>query len=204
MMQGRKKGWEVEQCCGSGSIGMFFGLPHPDPNPVVEDTVPAPDPDPSIIQQKVRKTLIPSVLWLLCEFLSLKNYVNVALKSKKRKTWIKIRNTGVEESFPMITTKRGRIALLYGALRLPHRCSSKFSRKLPGRDSNPVDLSSGRNQILLHIFINEATISTYLIRLSKKWLEPLSCATVFSRGAASVQKRGKIGREKTTFENIAV
>ncbi len=64
-------------------IRMFLGLPHPDPNPVVGDT--DPDPDPSIIKQKVRKTLIPSVLRLLYDFLSLTNYVNVALKSKKKK-----------------------------------------------------------------------------------------------------------------------
>ncbi len=84
MKQGRKKGWEVEQCCGSGiRIRMFWGLPHPDPNPVVGDTDST--PDPSIIKQKVRKTLIPSVLWLLYEFLSLKNYVNVAFKCKKKK-----------------------------------------------------------------------------------------------------------------------
>jgi hypothetical protein len=33
-----------------------------------------------------RKTLIPSVLWLLYDFLSLKNYVNVPSKSNKHKT----------------------------------------------------------------------------------------------------------------------
>jgi hypothetical protein len=59
MMQGRKKGWGVEQCCVSGSV-CFSAIPHPDRNPVVGDTDPA--PDPSIIKQKVRKTLIPSVL----------------------------------------------------------------------------------------------------------------------------------------------
>jgi hypothetical protein len=81
-----------------------LGLPNPDPNPIVEDT--DLDPDPSIIKQKVRKTLIPSVVRLLYDFLSLKNYVSVALKSKKKKNWKKICNTGVEESFQMIVTKR--------------------------------------------------------------------------------------------------
>ncbi len=33
-----------------------------------------------------RKTLIPTVLWLLYDFLSLKNYVNVPSKSNKHKT----------------------------------------------------------------------------------------------------------------------
>jgi hypothetical protein len=34
----------------------------------------------------VRKTLIPTVLWLLYDFFSLKNYVNVPSKSNKQKT----------------------------------------------------------------------------------------------------------------------
>ncbi len=38
----------------------------------------------------VRKTLISTVLWLLYDFLSLKNDVNVALKSNKQKN---IKNT---------------------------------------------------------------------------------------------------------------
>ncbi len=37
----------------------------------------------------VRKTLIPSVLWLLLDFLSLKNYVNVLSKSNKQKNFFK-------------------------------------------------------------------------------------------------------------------
>ncbi len=37
--------------------------------------------------QIVRKTLIPTVLWLLYDFLSLKNYVNVSSKSKKQRSW---------------------------------------------------------------------------------------------------------------------
>jgi hypothetical protein len=43
----------------------------------------------------------------------LKNYVNVDLKSKKKKTWKNVRKTGVEESFPMIATMRGLSALLF-------------------------------------------------------------------------------------------
>jgi len=37
----------------------------------------------------VRKTLIPTVLWLLLDFLSLKNDVNVPLKSIKQKNFVK-------------------------------------------------------------------------------------------------------------------
>ncbi len=37
----------------------------------------------------VRKTLIPTVLWLLLDFLSLKNDVNVPSKSNKQKNFIK-------------------------------------------------------------------------------------------------------------------
>ncbi len=49
----------INQCCGSGSGSpMFLGLPDPDP--------------------LVRKTLILTILWLLYDFLTLKNDVNVA------------------------------------------------------------------------------------------------------------------------------
>ncbi len=40
---------------------------------------------PYIIKQIIRKTLNPSVLWLLSDFLSLRNDVNVPLKSNKQK-----------------------------------------------------------------------------------------------------------------------
>ncbi len=47
-----------------------------------------PDPDPSIIKQKkVKKTLIPTVLWLFLDFLSLKNDVKVPSKSNKQKNF---------------------------------------------------------------------------------------------------------------------
>ncbi len=65
------------------SIRMFVGLS--DPNPLVRDT--DPDPNPSIILKQttvVRKTLIPTVLWLLFGLLSLKNDVNVGSKSKQQ------------------------------------------------------------------------------------------------------------------------
>jgi hypothetical protein len=39
-----------------------------------------PDPDPSI-----GKTLIPTVLRLILDFLSLKNYINIPSKSNKQK-----------------------------------------------------------------------------------------------------------------------
>ncbi len=42
------------------------------------------DPDYSIIKQNSKKTLIPTVLWLLYDFLSLKNGVNEASKSNTR------------------------------------------------------------------------------------------------------------------------
>jgi hypothetical protein len=39
---------------------MFLGLLDPDPDPLVRGM--DPDPDPSIIKQKKKKTLIPTVL----------------------------------------------------------------------------------------------------------------------------------------------
>ncbi len=46
------------------------------------------DPDPSIIENIVRKTLMPTVLWLLYYFLAKKNYVNVPSKSKRQKHFL--------------------------------------------------------------------------------------------------------------------
>ncbi len=62
---------------------MFSALPDPDP------LVRGMNPDPSIIKQKyvARKTLIPTVLWLLLDFLSLEKDVNVPSKSKKQKNF---------------------------------------------------------------------------------------------------------------------
>jgi hypothetical protein len=58
---------------------MFLGLLDPDP------LVRAVDPDPSIIllaaRKIVGKPLILTVLWLLLDFLFLKNYANVPSKS---------------------------------------------------------------------------------------------------------------------------
>jgi hypothetical protein len=68
---------------------MFLGLP--DPDPLVRgldlDPDPAldPDPDPSIIMQKSKKNLDSYYFETLFDFLSLKNYVNVASKSNKQK-----------------------------------------------------------------------------------------------------------------------
>ncbi len=59
-------------------IRMFLGILDPDPDPLVRGT----DQDPSIIKQKKRKTLIPIVLRLLFDFLSLKNDVNVYSEAK--------------------------------------------------------------------------------------------------------------------------
>jgi hypothetical protein len=70
---------------------MFLGLP--DTNHLEQGT--DPDPGPPVIKQKiVRKTLIPTVLSLLCDFLSFKNYVNVALKSNKPKNFFCYRLEG--------------------------------------------------------------------------------------------------------------
>jgi hypothetical protein len=57
---------------------MFLGLQ--DPDPLIRGT----DPDPSISSKNSFKNFIPTDLWLLYDFLSLKNYVNVASKSKKQ------------------------------------------------------------------------------------------------------------------------
>ncbi len=57
---------------------MFLGLQ--DLDPLVRCTDPDPDPSNKII----RKIFIPTVLWLLFYFLSLKNDVNVALKVNKK------------------------------------------------------------------------------------------------------------------------
>jgi hypothetical protein len=54
---------------------MFLGLPDPDP-----------ETDPSISKQKYEeKYSIPTVLWLVLDFLSLKNDVNVPSKTNKQK-----------------------------------------------------------------------------------------------------------------------
>ncbi len=59
---------------------MFLGLPSPDPFRCT-------DPDLSIMKQKIlRKTFILTVLWLLFDFLSLKNDVNVLAKREEQKT----------------------------------------------------------------------------------------------------------------------
>jgi hypothetical protein len=60
---------------------MFLGLLDPDPLVRGMD----PDPDPSITKQNCKKTLIPTALQLIFDFLSLKNDVNVPSKSNKQK-----------------------------------------------------------------------------------------------------------------------
>jgi hypothetical protein len=54
-------------------IHMFLGLPNPDPDPLVRgmDPDPALDPDPDSFYHHakiVRKTLIPTILWLFLTF----------------------------------------------------------------------------------------------------------------------------------------
>ncbi len=64
-----------------------LGLLNPDPLVRGMDPDPAPDPDPSLIKKKiVRKTLISTVLCLLCNFLSFKNDVKVGSKVPISKT----------------------------------------------------------------------------------------------------------------------
>ncbi len=67
-------------CCGR----KFLGLP--DPDPLVRCTDPAQLRILPSSSKITTKTLIPSVLWLLCDFLSLKNDENFASKSNKQKT----------------------------------------------------------------------------------------------------------------------
>ncbi len=61
--------------------------------PIVVDVYPnvfgpvAPDPDPSIIKQNIKKTKIPSAFWLLYDFLFFKTDVNVASKSNRQKNF---------------------------------------------------------------------------------------------------------------------
>ncbi len=66
-------------------IHMFLCLPDPDLDPLVKGM--DPDPDLSIIllpsSKNSKKTLIPTVLWLLLDFLSSKNDINVPPKGKK-------------------------------------------------------------------------------------------------------------------------
>jgi hypothetical protein len=66
---------------------MFLGLP--DPDPLVRGTDPDPSPD-FYHQTKIeRKTLIPTVLSLLYDFLSLKNDVNIPSKNNNQKNFEK-------------------------------------------------------------------------------------------------------------------
>jgi hypothetical protein len=62
---------------------MFLGLP--DPDPLVRVMDPAPDPDPSISCKNSKKNLDSFYFVTLCDFLSLKNDVNVPSKSNKQK-----------------------------------------------------------------------------------------------------------------------
>ncbi len=91
----------------------------PDLNPDPSDTyvLGAPGSGSFYLQAKiVRKTLIPTVLWLLFDFLSLKNDVNVLSKSNKQKT------------YSMDPQHWQRVL---GKLTLSSSCSTK----MPGRES---------------------------------------------------------------------
>jgi len=64
-------------------IHLFLGLPDPHPDPISQRYVSG-----AFYQAKiVRKTLIPTVLWLLYDFLSLKNDVKVPSKSNEQRTF---------------------------------------------------------------------------------------------------------------------
>jgi hypothetical protein len=65
----------------------FLGLLDPHPDPLIRGL--DPDPVPYCQAKIVRKTLIPTVLLLVLDFLSLKNDVNVPSKSNKQKNCIK-------------------------------------------------------------------------------------------------------------------
>ncbi len=83
----------VDRIC---QICTFWGLLDPDPDPLVRGTDPdqAPDPDPSIIKKIVRKTLIPTVLSLLFDFLSWKMICTTDLRIQIQ-IWIRIRKSVV-------------------------------------------------------------------------------------------------------------
>jgi hypothetical protein len=67
---------------------MFLGLPDPDPLVRGMDPESGSESGPLYHQAKiVRKTLIPTVFWLLLDFLSLKNYVKIPSKSNKQKNF---------------------------------------------------------------------------------------------------------------------
>ncbi len=85
-----------KQCSRSGK---FLGFP--DPDPLVRGT----DPDPSALSNIVRKIFISTVLWLLKDFLSLKNAVNVPSKRNKQKNFDK--NSFLLASWRSLTKRAG-------------------------------------------------------------------------------------------------
>ena len=62
----------------------------------------------------VRKTLIPTVLWLIFDFLSLKNYVNVPSKRNKQKTSLRSL-TKIVKSVSASESASGSISQRYGS-----------------------------------------------------------------------------------------
>jgi hypothetical protein len=66
---------------------MFLGLLDPDPDPLVRGMDPGGSGSFYHQANILRKTLIPTVLGLLFDFLSLKNYVNVPSKSNNWKNF---------------------------------------------------------------------------------------------------------------------
>ncbi len=71
------------QFCGSGSVGSILGLPDPYPDPLDRYGSGSFHHKAKI----VRKILIPTVLWHLYDFLSLKNDLKVPSKSNKQKNF---------------------------------------------------------------------------------------------------------------------
>jgi hypothetical protein len=87
---------------------MFLGFPDPDP------LVRCMDPDPDLQTKIVRKTLIPTVLLLLLDFLSLKNDANVPSKrtgNKQKNFQSKIFVVGVFKVNDEISRIRIRIRI---------------------------------------------------------------------------------------------
>jgi hypothetical protein len=66
---------------------MFLGLPDPHPDPLVRGLDPDPALDPDLLSscKNSKKSLDSYYFVTLFDFLSLKNDVNVALKSNKQK-----------------------------------------------------------------------------------------------------------------------
>ncbi len=88
---GEDWGWRPEERDGEGAVQdqLLPGIvadPNPDPS---DPYVFGPDPDWLVkVSKNSKKTLIPTALWLLFDFLSLKNDVNVPSKSNEQNFFV--------------------------------------------------------------------------------------------------------------------